>query len=98
MVGWTMGLKKRVYLVETMSVFRHRYLVEDVSAEFAADRVVMNVGAEIPEEEWQQKHLSEDIFSIREISDKEMREMHKSNDGNPWLPVERFIWRRNDGA
>jgi hypothetical protein len=81
-----------------MSVFRHRYLVEDVSAEYAADSVVMNMDAETPQEEWQQKHLSEDIFSIREISDTEMREMHQSNDGNPWLPVERFIWRRNDGA
>ena len=96
MVGWTMGLKKRVYLVETMSVFRHRYLVEEETAEFAADTVVMNVRAD--REEWQQKHLSEDIFSIREISDKEMREMHKSNDGSPWIPVERFIWRRDDGA
>lgn len=93
-----MGLKKRVYLVETMSVFRHRYLVEDVSAERAADSVVLNPGAQPPQEEWQQKHLSEDIFSIREISDTEMREMHKSNDGCPWIPVERFIWRRDDGA
>lgn len=94
-----MGLKKRVYLVETMSVFRHRYLVEDVSAEYAADSVVMNMGAETPQEEWQQKHLSEDIFSIREIGDTEMREMHKNEHGSyVWLPVERFIWRRDDGA
>ena len=55
------------YLVETVSMFRMRYVVECESAEHAMDVVTMN---EV-EDEFSQEHLDEVIVSTRELKTKE---------------------------
>jgi len=55
------------FLVETISMFRHTYVIECEHEDHAADTVVMN---EV--EEFSQNHIDENIFSIREITDAEI--------------------------
>ena len=55
------------YLVETVSLFRIRYVIEANEAIDATDQVVMNS----VEDEFSQKHLDEIITSTREITDEE---------------------------
>ena len=55
------------YLVETVSLYRIRYVVEANEATHAADEVVMNN----VEDEFSQKHLDEIVTSTREITDEE---------------------------
>ncbi len=55
------------YLVETVSVFRIRYVIECEDSVHATDSVVMN---EV--EEFSQEHIDENIFSVREINDDEI--------------------------
>jgi hypothetical protein len=55
------------YLVETVSLFRIRYVIEANEASHAADEVVMNN----IDNEFSQKHLDEIITSTREITDEE---------------------------
>ena len=55
------------YLVETVSIFRMRYVVECEHPDHAADEVTME---EV--EEFSQHHVAENITSIRDISDDEM--------------------------
>ena len=57
-----------MYLVETVSLFRIRYVIETESADHAADEVVMNSGNL---SEFSQKHLDEIISSTREIDEAE---------------------------
>jgi len=60
-------MEKKLYLVETVSIFRQRYVVEAREAEHAADEVVMESGN--PDfKEFSQKHISELVTSTREIS------------------------------
>jgi hypothetical protein len=54
------------YLVETISYFRHRYVIECDSAEHAKDAVTMNEA-----EEMSQLHIDESITGCREIDDTE---------------------------
>jgi hypothetical protein len=54
------------YLVETISMFRIRYVVECESADHAKDTVTMNEA-----EEFSQLHIDEMITSTREIDDVE---------------------------
>lgn len=64
------------YLVETISVFRIRYVVECESAEHAKDVVTMNEA-----EEFSQLHIDEMITSTREIDDAEyLRLFDEDND------------------
>lgn len=56
------------YLVETVSMFRMRYVIEAQEEAHARDEVVMNVG---DIREFSQLHLDEIITSSREISDNE---------------------------
>ena len=58
------------YLVETVSMFRVRYVVECESAEHAKDTISM---AEAPE--FGQKHIDESIVSCRAVDDKEIVEL-----------------------
>jgi len=60
-------------LVETVSMFRMRYVIEAKEGEHALDEVVMNTKGDYKEtwQEMSQKHLDEVIVSSREISDKE---------------------------
>lgn len=90
-----MGLTKRIYLVETLVTFRHRYLVEETSASNAEDTIVMNEGAEHPKEEWAQKYLGENILSTRAVTEKEIAALQPDS-SNPWLPYDQFVIRRDD--
>lgn len=56
------------YLVETVSMFRMRYVVDCEHPDHAADEVTMeNI------EEFSQHHIAENITSIREIGDEEIK-------------------------
>lgn len=61
------------YLVETVSVFRMRYVVEANNASDARDEVTLNVGDNF--HEFSQLHLDEMISSTREINDAEYLRM-----------------------
>lgn len=64
------------YLVETISMFRIRYVIECESAEHAKDTVTMNEA-----EEFSQLHIDEMITSTREIDDAEyLRLFDEDND------------------
>ena len=64
------------YLVETISMFRIRYVVECESPEHAKDTVTMNEA-----EEFSQLHIDEMITSTREIDDAEyLRLFDEDND------------------
>ncbi len=73
-----------IYLVETISTFRIRYVIDCKEAEHAGDTVVCN---EAPE--FSQKHIGEDILSIREINHEEFHRMNnnleKDENGSPWM-------------
>ena len=57
------------YLVETVSVFRMRYVVEAKNASDAKDEVTMNLGDNF--HEMSQLHIDEMISSTREITTAE---------------------------
>lgn len=55
------------FLVETISVFRIRYVIDCDSLEHAEDEVTMGV-----EKEFGQRHTTESIISSREVTDEEI--------------------------
>ena len=57
------------YLVETISMFRMRYVIEEQDETHACDEVTMNNDGNL--REFSQLHLDEIISSSREISDEE---------------------------
>lgn len=61
------------YLVETVSIFRMRYVVEANNASDAKDEVTMSVGEDF--KEFSQLHLDEMISSTREIDQAEYLRM-----------------------
>jgi hypothetical protein len=61
------------YLVETVSVFRMRYVVEAENESHARDEVTMSVGDDF--KEFSQLHLDEMISSTREIDQAEYLRM-----------------------
>ena len=64
-------MDKKLYLVETVSMFRMRYVVEAEEESHALDEVCVNVGSIDNWEELSQSHIDETIFSSREIDLKE---------------------------
>lgn len=65
-----------LYLVETISTFRMRYVVSAKSAEHACDTVVSEEAQELS-----QKHIDENIISTRQISKAEyLRIFNEDND------------------
>lgn len=66
------------YLVETVSIYRHTYIIECESGDHAGDTVVMNEA-----EEFSQKHIDENIIDIREVSDSEIIQLCDKD--NPYL-------------
>ena len=83
--------KRKLFLVETISMFRMRYVIEARTEEHALDEVVMNIGQ--PEfEEFSQKHISEDIVTTREITpDEYMKLFDEDNDYlKQWTDVEKM--------
>ena len=65
---------KKLVLVETVSVFRHRYVVECNEEEHAADEVVCRLGND-DFEEFSQHHVDESISSTRVINEQEYMEL-----------------------
>jgi len=59
-----------LYLVETVTMFRHYYVVDAKEADHAGDTVVMQEA-----EEFDQQYLGETIVSTREITKKEFFQM-----------------------
>ena len=68
-------MKKKLYMVDVMSTFRLRYVVEAEEESHALDEVVMNEHR--PEyKEFSQEHIGTHIFSSREIAnEKEFLEL-----------------------
>lgn len=60
-------MEKKLYLVETVSMFRMRYVIEAREEGHALDEVVCQIGNE-DFQEFSQKHLDEVIVSSRELS------------------------------
>jgi|688.fasta_scaffold438133_2 hypothetical protein len=69
--------RKKLFLVETISMFRHRYVVKAKEESHALDEVVMNVGSDYKDcfEEFSQYHIDEVISSSRPISKEEYFEL-----------------------
>ena len=82
-------MEKKLYLVETVSMFRMRFVVEAKEAEHANDEVVCNNGNL---EEFSQKHIAENIVSTREITaDEYMKLFDEDNDYlKQWTDVEKM--------
>jgi hypothetical protein len=70
----TPKLAHPLYIVETVSTFRMRYVVSCKSAEHAQDTVTMNEASEMS-----QQHLGEQIVSTREISQAEFLKIHDAD-------------------
>jgi hypothetical protein len=71
---------KKLYLVETVSMFRMRYVVEAREEGHAMDEVVCEMGNH-EFEEFSQKHIDEVIVSTRELSATDyMNLFDKDND------------------
>lgn len=67
------------YLVETISMFRMRYVVEASCPTHATDEVIMNNDGSL--HEFSQQHLDEVITSTREIDREEyLRMFNEDND------------------
>lgn len=67
------------YLVETISMFRMRYVIEANNADDAKDEVTMNNDGNL--HEFSQHHLDEIITSTREIDREEyLRVFNEDND------------------
>jgi hypothetical protein len=75
-----MDLKK--YMVETVSIFRIRYVVEAKEATHATDEVVMRL-SDTDFDEFSQYHVDEVISSVREISDEDY--LNTFNEDNDYL-------------
>ena len=61
---------KKYFLVEAVSTFRMRYVVEQPNAEYASDTVVCQEA-----KEFSQEHIGEQIVSTREVTEDEIIEL-----------------------
>jgi hypothetical protein len=76
-------MEKKLYLVETVSMFRMRYVIEARNESHALDEVTMNATGSYNEnfQEFSQKHIDEVIVSSRELSATDYVEIFdKDND------------------
>ena len=80
------------YLVETVSIFRMRYVVEAENADHAKDEVTMNNDGNL--HEFSQLHLDEIISSTREIDrDEYLRQFDEDNDYlQEWDDEQKLAW------
>jgi hypothetical protein len=70
-------MSKKLYMVETVSTFHLRYLVEAESAEDAAFDVKNNT----PEIEFSQRHIGEEVLFAHKIKEsKAVSEFRKDNE------------------
>lgn len=84
-------MSKKLYVVETVSIFRMRYVVEDENAQYAMDSVEMGLGDD-DFQELSQHHVTETITSTREVTEAEVIELFDAD--NPHFsewPVERKL-------
>lgn len=82
-------MEKKLYMVETVSIFRHRYIIGARSDDDAKDEVVMCLGKE-GFDEFSQKHIDETIIDAREIStDEYIKEFDRENDYLKNWPLEK---------
>jgi hypothetical protein len=73
-------MDKKLYLVEVMSTFRMRYVIEARSESDALDEYVMNENNTYFKE-FSQEHVGTNIFSSRELSAKDFMDLFdKDND------------------
>ena len=83
-----------LFVVETISTFRHKYVIDCESLEHAFDTVTMEEAAE-----FSQMHLGEQIITGREITQKEFKNMNKAlekhGDGTPYQPETGSPWMGN---
>jgi hypothetical protein len=69
-----------LYLVETVSIFRHRYVVDCKEPEHATDTVIMGLGDE-NFKEFSQYHVDECVSSVREIDqDQYLKQLVEDNE------------------
>ncbi len=80
------------YLVETVSIFRMRYVVEAWNASDAKDEVTMNNDGQL--HEFSQLHIDEMITSTREIDRAEyLRMFDEDNDYlQDWDEEQKLNW------
>jgi hypothetical protein len=80
------------YLVETVSIFRMRYVVEAENVDHAKDEVTMNNDGNL--HEFSQLHLDEIISSAREIDrDEYLRQFDEDNDYlQEWDDEQKLAW------
>ena len=72
---------KKLYLVETVSIFRMRYVIEAEDESYALDEVTYHATGGEELTEFSQKHIDEVIVSSRKISDKSyLKLFDKDND------------------
>jgi len=72
---------KKLYLVETVSMFRMRYVVEATDEQQALDEVTFHASCGEQLKEFSQKHIDEVIVSSRKISNKSyLKLFDKDND------------------
>ena len=76
--------KKKLYLVDTIVTFRHKYVIEADELEHAYDEVTMRDSGADEDEfcEVTQLYLGETITDGREISKKEFKKMLKALESN----------------
>ncbi len=71
---WRFEMEKKLYLVETVSMFRMRYVIEAREESHAKDEFVMEIGKE-SFKEFSQVHMDEVIVSTRKLSAKDYLEL-----------------------
>ena len=81
-----------LFVVDTIQTYRIRYVIECMSAEHAADTVVMKEASE-----FSQMDLGETILTSKEISYKKFLKMNKAleegyGDGNHYQPESGSPW------
>jgi hypothetical protein len=80
-------MEKKLYLVETVSMFRMRYVIEAHEESHAHDEFVMEIGKD-SFKEFSQHHVDEVIVSSRELSAIDYIELFdKDNDYLKSWPV-----------
>ena len=72
--------KKKLYIVDTIVTFRHKYVIEADELEHAYDEVTMRDSGDSADafEEVTQRYLGETITDGREISKKEFKQLLKT--------------------
>jgi hypothetical protein len=78
-----MSNELNLYVVETVSIFRHRYVVEARESTHAADEVVCELCSDNLKE-FSQHHVDECISSVRKLKDKQ-EYLELFNEDNDYL-------------